>query len=241
MIGTSASPGRMKRLHCRAQVRSIHFADDHSTLTSKCSKPLHTIYNVENWMNLVEKDELWVHSHETLRNVISIRALGTLYQQQLPIATSHHAYSEALQSTFLECSCDTQNGNEQYCRFDDYKKILAKSGMCEDLLSSNNKSLNYQLLGLHRGIEAYCVPMLAITRLSVRKNLIQTIVLMDHILRCHPNRDLLLGNIVRPLTIPSKRFAHVMGIVDELNACSTASFPADALVATMISANAVAV
>jgi hypothetical protein len=190
-------------------------------------------------MNVVEKDELWVQPHETLLNVISIRAGGTLYQQQLPIVASHRAYSEALQHIFLKCCCDTQGGNEPYCHLDD-ADVIAQPELCLELSTSTNESLDYQLLGLHRGIEAYCVPMLAVTRLSVRKNLIQTIVLMDQVLRCHPHRDLLLGNIIRPLTIPSKRFAHMMGIVDELNACSTESFPTDSLTVTPRTSNAVA-
>lgn len=236
----SAPPEQFfKRLRQRTQLRSIHFADDHSTTTSSSSKPLHTTHYVENWMNLVDKEDLWVHPHETLQNVISIRARGTLYQQQLPIATSHREYTEALQSFFLQCCCDAQDGNEQYCQIDN-NDVLAQSEICQELLKTNNESFNYQLLGLNRGIEAYCVPMLAIARLSVRKNLIQTIVLIDQVLRCHPNRDLLLGNIVRPLTIPSKRFAHMMGIVDELNAFSTASIPSDSLTASLLTANAVA-
>ena len=240
-MDASASPGRSKRLRHRVQqIRLIHFADEPSTTASSCTKPpLRTTYHVENWMNLVEKEELWVPPHETLQNVISIRARGTLYHQQLPIATSHREYSEALQSSFLQCCSDTQDGSEQYCHLDNIDG-LTQSKICKELMNTNNDSFNYQLLGLHRGMEAYCVPLLAITRSSVRKNLIQTVVLMDQVLRYHPHRDLLLGNIVRPLTIPSKRYAHMMGIVDELNAYSTASIPTDPINSTLLSANAVA-
>ena len=114
-MDASASPGRSKRLRHRVQIRLIHFADESSTTATLCSKPpLRTTYHVENWMNLVEKEELWVPPHETLQNVISIRARGTLYQQQFPVATSYREYSEALQSSFLQCCSDTQDGSEQY-------------------------------------------------------------------------------------------------------------------------------
>ena len=240
-IDSSASQGRSKRRRERAQIRSIHFPDDCSATTSSCTNPLHITHHVENWMNLVDKEELWVNPHETLTNVLSIRARGTLYQQQLqvPAATSHQAYSDALQSSFLLCCCDSQDDSEQHDRLDS-GEVPTQPEMCQDLWNVVHETFNYQLLGLHRGIEAYCVPILAIARLSVRKNLIQTIVLIDQVLRCHPHRDLLLGNILRPLTIPSKRFARMMGIVDERNAVSTTSIPADTISNPLLSANAVA-
>ena len=259
-IEVSTSPRPSKRIRPRVVPRrSIHFADDdHSTTTttstsssssSSRTKPLHTIYHVENWMNVVDKEDLWVHPHETLQNVMSIRARGMLYQQQLPITSSHRTYSEALQASFLHCCNDAEDDSEQYRHLQHGDvEAFAPSEICQEFTNphhrpkeSLNYQLNYQLLGLHRGIEAYCVPMLAVARLSVRKNLIQTIVLMDQVLRCHPQRDLLLGNIIRPLTIPSKRFAHMMGMVDELNACSTtASIPTDSFATAFLSANAVA-
>ena len=238
-IESSALPGRSKRRRKRAQLRSIRFADDCSTTTSSCTKPLHTTYHVENWMNIVEKEDLWVNRHETLLNVLSIRARGTLYQQQLPVATSHRAYSEALQASFLQCCYDSEDGNEDYYPLDG-DEVAAQHEMCQDVWNSPHETFNYQLLGEHRGIEAYCVPILAIARLSVRKNLIQTIVLIDQALRDHPHRDLLLGTILRPLTIPSKRFARMMGIVDEMNACSTTCIPADSISNSLLSTNAVA-
>jgi hypothetical protein len=236
---SSTSPGRSKRPRKRAQLRSIHFADDCSTTTSSCAKPLHTTYHVENWMNVVDKGDLWVNSKEILLNVLSIRAGGSLYQQQLPLVTSHQAYSDALQSSFLQCCCDPQDDNEQYCDRLDSDEGPAQPEMCQDLWNSHYETFNYQLLGQHRGIEAYCVPILAIARLSVRKNLIQTIVLINQVLRCHPHRDLLLGNILRPLTVPSKRFARMMGIVDERNAGNKTSIPADAISNPLLSANAI--
>jgi hypothetical protein len=214
--------GRSKRQ--RPLQRSIHFADAHYTTTTSCTIPLHTTYHVENWMNLVDKEDLWVHPSETLQNVLSIRAHGRLYQQQIPTEATQLAYSEALQSSYLQCCCDMQDSNEQNNCIDSSEKS-EQSYVFRELLNSNDESFNYQLLGLHRGIEAYYVPDLAIARLSVRKKLIQTIVLIDQVLRCHPHRDLLLGNIIRPLTIPSKRFAHMLGIVDEMNAVNKSLSP----------------
>ncbi len=217
-------PGMPKRQNRRREPlqRSIHFADDHFT---SCTQPLHTIYHVENWMNLVDKEVLWVHSSETLQNVLTIRARGRLYQLQIQEAsTSQPAYSEALQSSYLQCCCDAQDRDEQNSCLDNADMPL-KSNTRQEALNTGttgkNESFNYQLLGLYRGSEAYYVPDLAITRLLTRKNLIQTIVLIDQTLRCHPHRDVLLGNLVRPLTIPSRRFAHMLGMVDKMNAFST--------------------
>ena len=223
------SPGKLKRQNRRREPlqRSVHFADDHFTATSSsCTQPLHTIHHVENWMNSVDKEVLWVHSSVTLQNVMAIRARGRLYQLQIPTSTSQLAYSEALQSSYLQCCYDAQDGDELNSCLDD-ADLPVKSNTRQVALNitDNNELFNSQLLGLYRGSEAYYVPDLAITRLLTRKNLIQTIVIIDQTLRCHPHRDILLGNLVRPLTIPSRRFAHMLGMVDEINAFGTPFIP----------------
>ena len=141
---SAPAPGRSKRRRQRDPLRSVHFAEDYST-SSGTKKPLHTTYHVENWMNLVDKEDLWVHPHDTLRNVLSIRARGTLYQQQQPTATSFRAYSEALKSSFLLCCCDSQDDNELTCRLDDKDEVPSqKPEINQDVWNTHQETFNWK-------------------------------------------------------------------------------------------------
>jgi hypothetical protein len=205
-----ARQGPTKRL--RPMKRAVHF-DDHLGLSSS-SKPRRTIHNVENVLNLVDKEELWVSQEELLRRVTIIRDQSHHFQQSLHSTENSDtatAYADAFQTLYLKCCHDAQSGEEdcEECYSD-----LIGTKQCDGKCVNYN-SLNFELLCLHRGVEAYCLPAFAVARLALRKTVIQSIVLCDQVLRHHPHRAGLVGAISRPSSMASKRFAHFLGIVDE--------------------------
>jgi hypothetical protein len=213
----SACRESMNHQRKRRLIRTVRFADDGDAtpLSSTPSTSLQVTYNVENVLNLVNKEELWVQPNESLDIITSIHEECAQFQQSITLGTeSYLEYSDALQTSYFRCCQDIDNGDDHYnhCKLSN----LDKAG-CIDMPNIHS-CFQYQILGSRRGIEAHCVPTLAVARLTVRKNMIQNVVLLHQLLRNETNRDVILGCIASQFTQPSKRFAHMMGIVDAMNA-----------------------
>ena len=178
--------------------RSVHF-EEASLMGRSSTGKVHTIFAVESVLNLAPKEDLWVQKDEILETLRSIRMECEFLQLNTDL---FGAYVTTLQASY--CSCCQNEADASV------NEVLP----CALYRHLQEESLRLSLLGLGRGIEPYCVPNLAVVRLSARRHAIASLVHLHSLIRNDPCGEDLLGLMASHFTQTSQRFAQRLAAAD---------------------------
>jgi hypothetical protein len=188
--------------------RTVHF-EDAVSIPSNGTEKVHTVHSVESVLNLAPKEELWVQREEILETLRSIRLECDFLQLNSDL---FGAYVNTLQASY--CSCCQNEADASTSGENESDHHHAEVIPCPLYRHLTEESVRLSLLGLGRGIEPYCVPNLALVRLSARRQAIATLVQLHGLVRHDPYGEDLLGLMAAHFTQTSQRFAQTLAAAD---------------------------